>query len=309
MKLLSTIGLWIRATRASFFQAVIIPVILGASAAWYRTGRFLPGYFFLTLFGAIFINAGTNLANDYYDHITKNDELNKDYTPFNGGSRVIQEGLIPAPVILAVAISCFSCAAIIGLYLTYARGFALLVIGFIGILSGFFYTAGPVKIAYRGWGELLVGITCGPLVVLGAYYVQTRAMTVEAVVISLPVGILITAILYINEFPDYECDKAVNKKNLIVRLRPEKARIGFYIIMVCVYLSIGMGWLLGILPRAALVSLLTIPMALKASLVLHKEYNKGKRLVPAMAMTIFTHLLTGILLSGSYILGRIIDLS
>ncbi len=91
--------LWIRALRAPFFQAVIIPVLVGTAVAWYQTGIFYLGYFLLTLFGAMFVNAGTNLTNDFFDHESCADDINKEFTAFSGGSRVIQEGLISPQVI------------------------------------------------------------------------------------------------------------------------------------------------------------------------------------------------------------------
>ena len=308
MNILSTIKLWVKALRAPFFQAVIIPAGLGTAIAWYRTGNFHLGYFLLTLCGVLCINAGTNLANDYYDHKTKNDDINKEFTQFNGGSRVIQDGLIPARTILTVSIVCFCIAAVIGLYLTYILGWVILAFGIIGIVSGFFYTASPIKIGYRGWGELLAGLNCGPLVLLGAYYVQAKAFSLEALLISLPIGLLITAILYINQFPDYICDKSVNKKTLIVLIGPEKAIMGFYILMILSYLIIGIGSIFNITPWITLVSLITIPFALKASLELKKNYNGGKKLIPAMGSTIATHLFVGLLLSGSYIVGKFLNI-
>lgn len=308
MKALSNIALWIKALRAPFFQAVIIPAVLGTAIAWYRTGHFHLGYFLLTLFGVILINAGTNLTNDYYDHKTRNDEINTEFTQFNGGSRVIQDGLIPAKTILIVAIVCFCLAAVIGLYLTWARGWVILALGFFGVVTGFFYTAAPVKIGYRGLGEFIVGLNCGPLVLLGSYYVQAKTFSLEALIISLPIGLLITAILYINQFPDYECDKASKKQTLIVLLGPEKAKTGYYILLILSYLVICIGSLLQITPWITLISLITIPLAIKASSVLKNHYNGGRKLIPAMGSTIAMHLLIGLLLSGSYIVGRVLSI-
>ena len=128
MDLLSLIKLWIKALRAPFFQAVIVPTVLGAAIAWYRTGIFYSGYFLLTILGVVFVNAGTNLANDYFDHKSRADDINKEYTPFSGGSRVIQEGLISQEKIYLAAIVSFCPAFLIGLYLSYVRGWAILII-------------------------------------------------------------------------------------------------------------------------------------------------------------------------------------
>ena len=178
---------WIRAVRAPFFTASLVPVLLGAVVAWHRTGIFNWGYFFLTLMGIIFINAGTNLTNDYFDHTSKNDELNRNPTPFSGGSRVIQEGLIKPRKVLYAALAFFALGSLAGLYLNHVlEGNIILVLGIIGIFLGFFYTADPLRIGYTGFGELVVGIGLGPLVVIGSYYVQAPELSREAFCVSLP---------------------------------------------------------------------------------------------------------------------------
>ena len=149
--------LWIRATRAPFFQAVIIPAFLGAAVAWYETGLFFIWYFLLAVIGVVCLNAGTNLANDYFDHKSRADDINKEATPFSGGARVIQEGLISPAKIYQASLIFFCLAGLIGLYLTYVRGLMVLIIGIVGILSGYFYIASPIKIGYRGLGKLLAG--------------------------------------------------------------------------------------------------------------------------------------------------------
>ena len=113
------IRLWLRALRAPFFQAVIVPTLVGTAVAWYQTGIFYLGYFLLALFGAICVNAGTNLTNDYFDHKSRADDINEEPTPFSGGSRVIQEQLLSPKKIYIAALISFGLAAIIGLYLVF----------------------------------------------------------------------------------------------------------------------------------------------------------------------------------------------
>ena len=297
--------LWIRALRAPFFQAVIVPSLLGSAIAWYRTGAFYWQYFLLATLGVIFINAGTNLTNDYFDHQSGSDEINREVTPFSGGSRVIQENLIPAGKIYRAALVFFGLAALIGLYLAFARGPVVLIIGILGLLLGYLYTASPIKIGYRGWGELVVGLCCGPLVVAGAYYVQTQSLSLEALFISIPVGLLIAAVLYLNEFPDYACDKAARKNTLIVKVGRERARIGFYSLLVAAYLCIILGAILGMVPSTVLFSLLTFPLAWKAMKIVHSSYTNTQGLVPAMSSTVTIHLSVGLLLSFGYVMARL----
>lgn len=291
--------------RAPFFQAVIVPSLLGTAIVWYRTGKFYWQYFLLATLAVVFINAGTNLTNDYFDHQSRSDDINREATPFSGGSRVIQENLISPGRIYRTSLIFFGLAALIGLYLTFARGLLVLVIGILGVLSGYFYTASPIRIGYRGWGELVVGLNCGPLVVAGAYYVQAQTLSLEALFISIPVGLLIAAVLYINEFPDHACDKVAGKNTLIVTMGRERARKGFYSLLLGAYLFIILGAILRIVPWTVIVSLLTFPLAWKAMKIVHSNYSSTQELIPAMSSTVTIHLSVGILLSFGYILARI----
>ena len=299
-------GLWIKALRAPFFQAVIVPSILGSTIAWYRTNSFYWQYFLLATLGVICINAGTNLTNDYFDHRSRSDDMNREATPFSGGSRVIQEHLISPTKIYHTSLIFFGLAALIGLYLTFVRGLVVLLIGILGALLGYFYTASPIRIGYRGWGEFVVGLNCGPLVVVGAYYVQAQTLSLEALFISIPVGLLIAAVLYINEFPDYACDKETGKDTLIVKVGRERARKGFYFLLMGAYLFIILGAILRIIPWTVLLSLLTFPLAWKAMKIAHSSYANTQRLIPAMSTTVTIHLTAGLLLSFGYVIPRIL---
>ncbi|MFA4843240.1 MAG: 1,4-dihydroxy-2-naphthoate octaprenyltransferase, partial [Candidatus Omnitrophota bacterium] len=216
--------IWLKAARAPFLTATVVPVVLGAAVAWSEAGRFNLFNFLLTLIGIIFIHTATNLANDYFDHKTGNDWLNKTPTPFSGGSRVIPEKLISPRGVLIFSLSCFILGSLIGLWINYRLGTnVVLFMGIVGVFCGFFYTASPVRIGYTGFGELIVGLCFGPLVVMGSYYAQALSFSWAAFWASIPVGILIGLVLYINEFPDYDADKAVNKRTAVVTLGREKA--------------------------------------------------------------------------------------
>ena len=302
------IGPWMRLLRAPFFQAVAVPVILGTAIAWQQAGRFDLFLFLLALAGAVLINTGTNLANDYYDHRSGTDATNTEYTRFSGGSRVIQEGLISPRAVLAVSLTAFALAGAIGLYLVFGRTggphWTLVIIGMTGMLSGYFYTASPLSLGYRGWGELVAGLDCGPLVVLGAYYVQAERLDAGALVASLPVGILVAAILYVNQFSDHAADKAAGKANLVVRLGPEKAIRWVWLLFAGAYLVIILGCAFTLMPRPCLIAVATLPLAWRASRAARKQYaaGSGEKMIPAMAATVATHLLTGLLLACGYLL-------
>jgi len=300
---------WIKAIRAPFFTASVVPVLVGTALAWNITGKFSLAKFILVLLGVPLFNAGTNLANDYFDHKTGNDEINKNLTPFSGGSRVIQNGIIPPRHILMGSFLFFGLGSVIGLYLNAVTpGNLILYLGIIGLLSGFFYTATPVLIGYRGVGEFVVGLNLGTLTIIGAYYVQAHSVSWSAFWISLPIGFLVAAILYINQFPDYEADKAVNKKHLVVRLGKRKAVYGYYFLICATYLVIAGSVIFRMVTPFALISFLTLPIASGAIKILKANYDKIAELIPAQAKTIQTHLFTGLLLSLGLVMGRILNI-
>lgn len=304
---LSGIKNWLRAIRAPFFTATIIPISLGAIVAWYDGVSFNWLKFWLTLIGGLLIHCGTNLANDYFDHISGCDEVNPNPTPFSGGSRVIQEGIIPAEKILYVAVAAFIIGAKIGLYLNSLSGTnVILILGIIGVFLGFFYTAKPFRIGYGTLGELAVAVGFGPLMVLGAYYVQAQSLSLRVFMVSLPVGILVALILFINEFPDYTADKSVGKNTLVVALGKKKAITLYHILLATVYLWLISLFFLKMIPYLCLIVFLSLPMAIKAFQVSQKNFDKVYELLPANAFTIKLHFSIGLLLCVGFILGKII---
>ncbi len=304
---MNKIKLWLKAVRAPFFTASIISVILGAIVAWNMTGEFHLLKFILTSIGVILVHSGTNLVNDYFDHLSKLDEINKDFTPFSGGSRIIQNRELPAKSILFGGLLSFISAAIIGFYLNaLTTGNTILHIGIIGFFCGYFYTAKPFKLGYTALGEVITTIACGPFIVYGAYFVQAQDHALQPILISIPIGILVGLILFINEFPDYEADKKVGKKTLVVILGKTKAIKLYYAFMIANYIWVLVGVILNYFPIYTLIIILTFPICLKAIKVASKNYEKIRELLPANASTIGLHLIFGIFLSIGYVLDKLI---
>lgn len=301
----SRVALFINATRLPFLTATAVPILLGTAIAW-KDGFGDVGLFLLTLLGAVFFQLGTNVINDYFDHKNGVDEANFTPGPFSGGSRVIQRGLMQPQAVRNLAILFYAAGITIGLFLAATRGWELVIFGGLGFLLGIFYVAPPILLSHRGVGEIAVGIGFGPLMVVGAYFVQAQRWSLEALYASLPIALLIAAVLYINEFPDRLWDGRAGKNTLVVRLSWERAIRGYYLLIALVYFLIAIGTLLSFLPLATIVALFTIPLAWKASQVLRQNYRFPYRLIPANAYTIFVHLLTGLLLFYAYIADRLI---
>ncbi len=299
--------LWVVKLRAPFFTADLVPVSLGAAVAWVLTGEFNLWYFLLTLVGAICLNAGTNMTNDYFDHVWGSDEVNTEFVnPFTGGSRLIQMGLVKPKTFLWQGIGFFVLGGLIGLLLTLVRGPLVLWLGIVGVFAGYFYTAPPFRLAGKGLGELLIGLSFGPLMVLGSYYVQTQTFSWKPVIASLPVGLLCTLIVWINQFQDMRADAAVGKNHLVVRLGRERAATLYGLALVTVYLSLIAGVACGAVMPFALLGLLTAPLALKAYRVARVHYDHPQELVPANAGTIRIHLLTGLLMTLGYVIQGVV---
>ena len=291
---------WGMAVRLSSLTASMVAILLGSAVAWLKTGTLSWGFFLLTLLAGLLIQAGTNVFNDYFDHKSSNDEINREFVrPFSGGSRVIQLGFLSPVEMLVGAILMCLLSAVIGFYLAWARGYAILLIGAIGLLSGIFYTGG-LNWAKKGIGELLVGLNYGILMTLGAYFVQAQSLSWVPVIAALPISFLIIGVLYINEFPDYAADKRVGKNTLVVRLGPQKAVTLYAFIMMSTYVSLIIGVLANVLPMAALLGMLTLPLSIRAIQYARKHYASSFDLIPANALTVTSHLATGLLLTLAF---------
>jgi 1,4-dihydroxy-2-naphthoate octaprenyltransferase len=298
---LSGLALLVRAVRAPFLAASAIPVFVGTSAALYETGTFLGGAFVLNLLGVIFLHCSANVANDYYDYLSGADPSHPPY-PFHGGSQVIQEGLLTAGQVRRLFQFFFLLATACGFWLALLRGPLLLLPGLAGAFFGYFYTAPPLQFAYRGLGEITTGITFGPLAVLGTYYVQAGTFALTPLVASLPLGFLIAAVLFVNQFPDAGEDEAAGKRNLVVRRGAREARPGLFVLLAGAYVSLLSGTSQGYLPALALLVLLTLPLAGASLWCLYRYYDRPQYLTPASAAVVFAHTGTGILLTLGYLL-------
>ena len=296
------IGDFVRITRAPFFTATIVPVLLGTALAWHD-GNLNWGLFAAALIGAIAINAGFDMSNDYFDHRSGTDAANRNLTPFSGGSRTIQDGVLKPRTVLLAALAFYAIGIGIGLYLATTRGWTILALGAIGVFFAFFHNAPPFNLykQFPGAGELAVGIGCGPITVLGAYFVQTQQLTLEALLVSLPVGLLITALLYINEFHDVESDRLVGKKTMPVVLGRGRAVRGYAALVGASYMAIVAAVIARVLPLMLLFGLLSLPLALRAVRGAFRHHSDTPKLIPVSAATIQIHLITGLLLCVGYV--------
>jgi len=291
----------LRTTRLPFLSATIVPVLLGIVIAASQ-GSFDLIAALLTIVGASFVQLAINVSNDVFDTALGADDANVTPTMYSGGSRVIQYGLVTFRQMATLATAFFVAAGVVGLILLATHGSAaLLAIGVIGFIVGLGYTAPPLKFVYRGLGEIAVAIGFGPLMLLGAYVVQTGGtIAAEPLVASIPVALLVALILYVNEIPDRRGDARAGKRTLPVRFSPAAVIAGYRVAAAAAYVVLVAGVVAGLLPIPALLALLTIPLALQVSRGLKPYYDNPYGLMAIMGVNIRLHLMVGVALLAAY---------
>jgi len=312
------LALWIKAVRVPFFTASIIPVFLGTTLAWFEEGVFDPLLFSLALGGLMCIHAGVNLINDYYDFKLGVDQHDQKEAPFPLGSRVLPEKELPQSSIFKAAISFFCIGALAGLiqvWILYQNdhlaAYILLGIGMVGIGLGYSYTAPPLKIAYRGYGEPITFTLFGPFAVVGSYLVQTGNVSPLSILMSLPIGFLIASVLFIHHFAHFKADKAHGKETPAVKLGMERAvklypfmvgaAFACVIVVFFIWLVLEDRWF--DFSYGPLLFLLAIPLAYRSSVNALKNYRDA-RLLPSIFLTIQLHFFGGLLLCVGFLVGK-----
>jgi 1,4-dihydroxy-2-naphthoate octaprenyltransferase len=294
--------MWLMAARLRTLPAAVAPVLVGTSIAVTRD-VFRPGAFIAALLGAILIQVGTNLSNDYSDA-----RRGADTEERLGPMRVTAGGLVPPRTVLLWTYLTFGAAALCGVYLVVVAGWELLVLGVLSILAGVLYTGGPRPYGYEGLGEVFVFLFFGIVAVAGSAFAQLESWPWESFALAIPVGLLVTAILVVNNIRDMDTDRRAGKRTLAVRLGRERARFEYAALMALGFLVL--------LPIAAieiadsdswsalwwLLPWLTVPLAVKLVGVVRTRVD-GPTLNGALARTaglqlVFCVLLTaGILIS------------
>jgi 1,4-dihydroxy-2-naphthoate octaprenyltransferase len=203
---------WVLAARVPTLPAAVVPVLVGTAVAAHSGGvRFLPALAALAV--ALLLQIGTNFANDAFDFLRGADTTHR-----RGPTRAVQSGFLSSRQMLAGAYICFGLAALVGLYFVVLHGWGVLVVGLLAIASGLGYTGGPWPIGYHALGEIFVFVFFGVVAVTGTAYVQTGHLSAFALAASVPVGLLVTAILIVNNLRDIDTDAAAGKRTLAVFL-------------------------------------------------------------------------------------------
>lgn len=291
---MSTTRLWLVAARPRTLPAAVAPVLVGTALA-VTEDVFRPARLAAALLGSIFIQVGTNLANDYSDARRGADTEDR-----LGPVRVTAGGLMPPRRVLVGTWVAFGIAVAAGVYLAAVAGWQLLIVGAVSIAAGVLYTGGPRPYGYAGLGEVFVFLFFGLVAVGGSYFVQTEGLRWEAVALGVPVGLLAAAILVVNNVRDLETDRRAGKRTLAVRIGRDRAVALFGAMLAVAFAAPLWIWLLSDLEPWTLLPLASLPLGppLWRTLATRRDGPSLNRLLAdtGRLLAIFSLLLAGGLL-------------
>lgn len=298
------VALWVRATRPFAFSASVMPVLVGAALAWYLPPVGSSALWWLlpaVLAAAVLFHTGTNLISDYHDFMRGVDRVGT-----LGGSGILVNGLMPPRHIFWGGMVAFAIGIALGLGMVALRGLPLLAFGVVGFLGGFLYCGWPVRYKYRGLGELGVFALMGPLMVAGSYYALTGGLRWEVLPASLPVGLLVAAILQANDVRDIADDRRSGITTMSLTSGRRLAAAEYLAMIVGAYLSVVVMIAAGILPVWTLLVFLSIPPALKVVRLVTRAAARSSEIAAADVMTAQLHLaFCGLLIVG-ILLGKLL---
>ena len=294
--------IFLSALRPKFLVASAAPVLVGSALGYTMAGVFHPHLFILALISIMAIHAGANMANDYFDHTSRNDWVNQNPTPFSGGSRYIQKGVLSPRAVLLTALIALTVGSAIGFVIVLiTRSVFILILGLIGLLGGYFYTAPPVRLGYRCIGEPVIALLFGLLPVYGSYYLQTETIGTVVLLPAVIVGILIFLVILVNEFPDLGADAAVNKKTLVVRFGVPAAMWIYRVALITSFIIAAAMLIYPLCFFAGLFYLFVLPIAVLAIKFVNKEDLTTPGQSRANKITILLHLISTLALTAGFI--------
>ncbi len=291
----ATIATWVRATRPQFLTITVVAVCLGLTAAAVDGIQLEWGASLLCLAGALCAHAGANVVNDFHDREGDAGNVER-LTPFTGGSRMIQDGVLTPRSTAFVGYSLISVAMGIGIVLWASGSVDLLSVGVIGLIIAVAYSAPPLRLSARGCGEVVV-VAAWLLVVVGTDLVAAGAWSLRPVIVGVPLACLVGAILLVNEYPDEQADRRIGKRTLVVALGGRRAARLHLLLVVGAY-----AWLIGMIgvgriPATTVLGLLGLPASLLAAVRLLRIAGSGgesSRFLPVVRATILAAHLHGV---------------
>jgi 1,4-dihydroxy-2-naphthoate octaprenyltransferase len=292
------IRVWLRAIRIRFLLASIISVCLGLAINGWQNKTIDIGFAALTFVGVAALHASVDLLNDYWDYKRQID-TDTNRTKFSGGTGVLPEGLLKPSQMYRAGVIMLIVGSAIGAFFVLERGITIAVILGFAIVSIYFYST---RIVDSGLGEVFVAVK-GAMIVLGTYFVQSSHITLEPVIAGIVSGVLSSTVLFVNSFPDFDADKKHGRKTLVILLGKQKAASFVWIFPVITYGIIISSVFVGIFPIVTLITLATVPYAIKAGKSLRQKYDKVQEMIPIMEGFVTYGRITGALFVASFLVG------
>jgi len=297
------ISLFMQAARPFSFSASVVPVLVGAMFAFaYFEGEMLWVLLPVVLFASILLHAGTNLVSEYFD-LKKGVDREDTF----GSSKVLVEEMLEPKEVLNAGFLSFGLGFLLGMILVYVHGLPILYLGLFGIAGGIFYTGKPIGYKYVALGDILVFLLMGPLMVIGSYYSLTGVFDWNVAIVSIPIGFLVTAILNANNIRDIMHDSEAKVKTFATIMGIDAAKKEYYILVFGAYISIVIMVLVGIVDYWSLITLISLPIALKNIKEISSAEVKSPEIVAIMDIkTAQLHMQFGLLLVAGLIITAII---
>ena len=285
-------------TRANFLLLTVVIVAAGLSASLYAHGVFNPFEALLVLIGALLTHMAVNVFNNYFDYRSKIDARTTK-TPFSGGVNILVEGKMKPSTAFGIGSLCLIGAAVIGAYFLMRSFYPLFPILLYGLVAICLYT--PVLARIPALSEIVAGTGFG-FMGLGAYVAQARVVDAAGIVVFVPVSILVGLLLFLNEFPDAEADKAAGRRHVVILFGRRTSAWIYAIFLAATYLSVLLSVAVTAAPLAVLVSLITMPIGYKAIRIVLKNYDRVPELVPALGLNVTVIISTIALLAVGFLI-------
>ena len=273
-----------------FLFAGLLPYFLGQAVAFNSQETLSWSHFWWGFAGIFFVLVAVELFNEYFD-------------AKQGGDRIFShEQPEISDWFYKLGILALGLAFVVGLYLTLQTGWPILLFSFLGFLGAYFYVGPPIRWAYRGFGEIVIGLCYGPFMLLGSYYIQTQRIDFVPFFVSIISGLSVFCLAVLNEIPDYYQDRLVGKRNLVVRLGKQRALLLLKLCLAGVFVLLILGVVTKTIPVLAIIAVMTLPWILKSIKSIEKNYDNPKTFLPAVNTFIVTHIVVTLSLGISFLL-------
>lgn len=296
----------LRAIRAQFLTAVIVPIMAGGALGWYETGRFSWALWLTALVAGCFLHAAANVLNDYTDEVLGCDRANPNPTPFSGGSRLLQSGELQLADAKALIWLYLFGAIVLTAWLALAVGWQMAALAGAGIVVLFAYNSPGVFAMGKGWGEALTGIGFGPLPVLWGYMSVTGSFGPSPLLLGSVIAFFIMAVLYVNEIPDMPGDLAAGKRTHVTRVGLRIATRNLRLLFTAGFMLLLVFAVFDVLPMAVLLGFAGLPIAAAATTYSKLWLVNDPLALKSNALTIVVHLVVGFGLTAGLVLAKVL---